>query len=246
TTSCLSWWRTRFLLTPSGRWTKRKSSSESECEHETRMRPGRPNPRFNSAPGSVLRHGGVDLVAPRPDAARKVGHSFITLLTEELGNALRAPAAFAVDHDFALTVDVGQAVGYVVLRDQLAADLGNLRFPRLAHVDELHIFAGIDPALQFLHTDLRDSVFQVGFLLCRGGDAAELLIVDELSDSRIDAADRALGVLAELEFAETHIQRVNEQKPPDQRLAFAEDELDHLGRLHHAHEPRQNAEHAAF
>jgi hypothetical protein len=59
-------------------------------------------------------------------------------------------------------------------------------------------------------------------------------------------ADRAIGILAQLEFAELHAQRVDQQQASDQRLAFAENQLDHFGGLHHADQPGQNAQHSAL
>ncbi len=60
------------------------------------------------------------------------------------------------------------------------------------------------------------------------------------------AADRAIGIFAQLEFAELHAQRVDQQQAADERLARAENQLDHFGGLHHAHQAGQNAKHSAF
>ena len=77
-------------------------------------------------------------------------------------------------------------------------------------------------------------------------DAAELVVVDQLGDGRMRAADRAVGILAQLQRAEVHAQRVDQQQAADQRLADAEDQLDDLGRLDDADEAGQNAEHATL
>src|SRR5688572_18499149 len=45
-------------------------------------------------------------------------------------------------------------------------------------------------------------------LLGSGGNAAELLVVDELGDRRLLAAHRAVGVPADLHFLEAHVERV--------------------------------------
>ena len=79
-----------------------------------------------------------------------------------------------------------------------------------------------------------------------GRDAAELLVVDELGDGGVVAADRALGILAQLEFAEAHVERVDEQQAADERLALAEDELDDLSGLNDADQAGKNAQHAAL
>ena len=82
----------------------------------------------------------------------------------------------------------------------------------------------------------------------RGGrrDAAELLVVDQLGDGGVVAADRTVRVLAELQLAETHPQRVVDQKAADERLADPHDQLDRLGGLDGAYHAGQDPEHAAL
>jgi len=46
----------------------------------------------------------------------------------------------------------------------------------------------------------------------------------------------ALGILAQLEFAEAHVQRIDQQQAADEGIAFAEDELDHFSGLNDAYE----------
>src|SRR6185437_13465907 len=86
--------------------------------------------RVFAARQSVLRYAEIDVVAPCPNAAREVGDALVTLLAKELGDALRASTTFAVHHHFPLSIDLGEAVGHIVLRDQLAANLGDLGLPR--------------------------------------------------------------------------------------------------------------------
>ena len=47
----------------------------------------------------------------------------------------------------AVAIDLGQPVGHVVLRDELPADLRYLLLVGFAHVDQLHVFTGVDAAL---------------------------------------------------------------------------------------------------
>ena len=63
---------------------------------------------------------------------------------------------------------------------------------------------------------------------------------------RMLAADRTRRIPAHLEFAELHLQSVEMNQPPDQRLADADDQLHRFDGLHHADDSRQHAEHAAF
>ena len=62
----------------------------------------------------------------------------------------------------------------------------------------------------------------------------------------VRAAGGAVGVLAQLERAEVHAERVDQQQAADERVADAEDELDDFGGLDDADEAGENAEHAAF
>ena len=76
--------------------------------------------------------------------------------------------------------------------------------------------------------------------------AAECLVVNELGDGRVLAAEGALGVAPELEFAELHVQRVEQEQAVEERSALAEDELQNLGGLDEADDAGQHAEHAAL
>ncbi len=60
------------------------------------------------------------------------------------------------------------------------------------------------------------------------------------------SARRAIRILAQLQLAEAHGQRVDEQQAPNERFARAENQLDRLSRLHYADETGQDAEHSAF
>src|ERR1700712_3597687 len=75
---------------------------------------------------------------------------------------------------------------------------------------------------------------------------AEAFVVDVLGDGRVLAADRAGLVLAQLERAEGHLERVVHQEATNQRVALAEDQLEHLGGLHDADDARQDAQYASL
>ena len=102
----------------------------------------------------------------------------------------------------------------------------------------------VQPPLQLFNRHLE--TVSHGRALRLRGDAAELLVVDQLPLRRVFRADRALGVLAELELAELHLQRVEQQQPADQRVADPDDQLDDLVGLERADDPGQHAEHAAL
>ena len=135
------------------------------------------------------------------------------------------------------------------LRDQRGAEVGDRVLVGLADVEDEDVFLGVEFALELLDGDLRDAVDDrgVGDGLVAGDferadlgglcDAAELVVVDQLGDGRVRAADGAVGVLAQLEGAEVHAERVDQQQAADERLADAEDELDDLGGLDDADRP---------
>src|SRR5437667_5009280 len=60
------------------------------------------------------------------------------------------------------------------------------------------------------------------------------------------AANRALRILAQLQLAEAHPQRVVKQQPADQRLADPQDELYSFGCLDQSDGARQDSQHAAL
>src|SRR5580658_1335338 len=62
----------------------------------------------------------------------------------------------------------------------------------------------------------------------------------------MSAAERALRIFAQLEFAEAHGERVEEQQTAHERFTDADDELQRLGRLNRADDSGKHAEHAAF
>src|SRR5215471_3364308 len=55
-----------------------------------------------------------------------------------------------------------------------------------------------------------------------GWEAAEQLVVDQLGDRRLLAAHRAVGIPPKLDRRELHVERVEQEQPPDQRLALAD------------------------
>src|ERR1019366_9852672 len=101
--------------------------------------------------------------------------------------------------------------------------------PEAGPVALVHLF------LQLLHRDRGHAHLSL-LLFLHPRDTTELLVVDEPRHSGIRAADGAIGVLAHLELAEAHAERVHEEEPSDERFAGSDDELDRLRRLDHAEE----------
>src|SRR5262245_30058564 len=90
-----------------------------------------------------------------------------------------------------------------------------------------------------------DPVLGLGRCLA-GREPAAGIVVDQLRDGWLLAADGAVRVPSDADGLEVHLQRVEDQEPADQRVALAGDQLDCLRRLYRADDPGQRAEDSAF
>src|ERR1035437_9172685 len=122
----------------------------------------------------------------------------------------------------------------------MAAEVCDLVFVRLAHVEDEEGFSGIETALQFFGLNIS------GHRRFRAAHAAELLIVNEFLNCSICPADRAVGILAQLQLLELHAERIDQQHASDQRLTDSADELDDFRRLDHSEQPGKYAPDAPF
>src|SRR5574341_373876 len=78
----------------------------------------------------------------------------------------------------------------------------------------------------------------------RRGQATEFVLVDEVRDRRMVAADRTGGGPTDLHHPELHPQRIEEQQAAHQRLAQSQEQLDRLDALNGGHHAAQHAEYA--
>src|SRR5207302_1832929 len=76
--------------------------------------------------------------------------------------------------------------------------------------------------------------------------AAKSFVVDRRSDAGPLAANRAVRVAAQIEFAEFHFQRVEMDHAADQGLADAKKKLERLDRLDRSDNSRQHTKNAGF
>ncbi len=134
-------------------------------------------------------------------------------------------------------------------RDELrAGDSGDVPLELLAHVNQGDLLAGRELCLKFLDGDLGDG--GLDFQLFFGGsclrDAAEGVVVDELCDGGIVAADGALGITARLELAEAHLQRIKGHESADEWITDSDDQLNRLDCLHHADDTGEHPEDTSF
>ena len=77
-------------------------------------------------------------------------------------------------------------------------------------------------------------------------DATECFVVDKFGDGRLVAAEGAVGVAADFDGAEGHIQSVNEQQPTGEGFADAQYELGGLGCLNAADHTGEHTENASL
>ena len=77
-------------------------------------------------------------------------------------------------------------------------------------------------------------------------NSAEFLIINELRNGWIIAADRALGIASQLQFTELHVQRIIQHQAIDQGRTFTEGQLQDFRGLNAADDAGQHTQHAAF
>src|SRR2546428_11566029 len=193
--------------------------------------------------GLISGHLGLDLLRPFVDPADEVLGFTEPNLPEEVRDPARADAGLAIDDDFvgrAKLVHSGRNLGHRH-QDRLV-QASNFPFHRLSNVEEDDRFAPVDLLLQLRDRDLE----LLPDLLCRASQAAKLLVINEFLDRRIRSADRALGVLAQLELPELHPERVEDEETTDQRVAPSEEKFDRLDRLDRSDNAREPPEPSAL
>ena len=116
----------------------------------------------------------------------------------------------------------------------------NIPLKRLAHIQQQKPLARIE--LRFQRGDRKRPLTGTR----AGRNPAKAVVINGRGDRRMLAANRAMGIFAELEFAELELERVKMNQASDKRFADAQDQLDCLDRLHGSDHPRQYAQHAAF
>src|SRR5918998_1507585 len=187
-----------------------RSSSVSLWPSKMRGRPVtvEPAPVPSGIRSLILRDARVYLLAPGADAALDVVDVLEARFSQEL-YCPRAPSVgLAVNGEGLVLIQLDQAFRQLAKRYEPRADVGDLVLVWLAHIEDGDVLSVIQPLLELSHRDLRHLVGL--FLGVRLRDAAELLVVYELRNGRVLAADRAVWVLAELHLPEAHGQSVVE------------------------------------
>ncbi len=194
---------------------------------------------------SIPRHFVVDFIRPRRDAAFDTLEIFEALLPQEVERLQGTHSGFAVQIVLRVRIEFRETFVDLAQRQQRhAVHFRDLVFVRFTNVNDLDAEARIiQRLLHVLHGDF------VGIADGLGGgglDAAELIVINQLLDRRVVTTDRARGIATQLEFAELHVERVEEQQASDHGRAFAQREFQNLRRLNATDDAGQHAEDAAF
>ena len=129
---------------------------------------------------------------------------------DEKTHGLRASlAGTAMDNNFVRRVELVHAPRDVAQGDKLRAGyLADLVFVRLADV---HQDEGLPLVHHLLDLERRNLRHGDGHNVVFAAHAAELVVVNQLRDRRMRAANRAVRVLAKFELAKLQVKRVEEQ-----------------------------------
>ena len=138
--------------------------------------------------------------------------SFLNPACLKICKRLRRPlAGLAVQNDLVRRVKLVQALFDRAERDQLRA--GNMAdgvLIRLPNINQRELVAAVLLGFKLCRRDLFARRQRRAFVAAP--DAAELVVVNQMRDGRMLAADRAVRVFADFEFPERHLERVEHQQ----------------------------------
>src|SRR5579862_274733 len=190
---------------------------------------------------SIRGHRGVDVARPGQDPPFEVVQLLEPGLPELRDRAGGAGSRPAVHDGPPGRVELVEARGNLAQRDETRPrDPADRPLVRLADVDEVERLPG---ALE-LHDLLGSHLVGEGLprALLTPPDAAEGRVVLKLRDRLFLAAEGTGRVPLEPELREAHGKGVVEEQAADEGLAHAEEDLERLGRLDEADDPREDPE----
>jgi hypothetical protein len=85
---------------------------------------------------SILGYGGIYSVGPRQNAALEIKYLTEAGFSQKVDGFCGALAAAAVSHDFSRRVEFMDAAREFTERDQVSVEIADLKFVRLAHVED--------------------------------------------------------------------------------------------------------------
>jgi hypothetical protein len=94
--------------------------------------------------GSVFGHGRIDFIRPCEDAALEIENFAEPGFAQEINGFRGALSAAAMRDDFPRRVQFVNAARQFTERDQVALQIANLKFVRLAHVQDEQIVSAIE------------------------------------------------------------------------------------------------------
>src|SRR6266478_2836680 len=154
--------------------------------------------------------------------------------------------ALALEHNFVGTIQFAQTARQFSQRDEArSGDAADLILIWLANVHQHKAIFALNFRFKIERRNPRNGQFLFRLSVSLG-QAAKLLVVDQFMNCRVLATDRAIRVLAHLEFAKSHFQSIETDQSPDERLTRPKDELHCLDRLHYTDHSRQYPKHAAL
>src|SRR6266849_6030165 len=157
-----------------------------------------------------------NLVRPSQNAALQVPNLAEPGLAQEIDGLCRALTAAAMRDDLARAIELVHAPRQIPQRNQMAAQVTNLVFMRLAHVENENFVATVQSSLQLARGDFGD--LRCGRRSFLAANTAELFVVNQLGDGAVLSANRASGILAQLELAEAHSERIEQEQAAHQGI----------------------------
>src|SRR5690348_2163959 len=147
-------------------------------------------------------------------------------------------------NDIVCRVQLVHAFGNFAQRNQLGArNFADLIFVGLTDVDKNEGFVLVHHLLDFRRRNFRNTGF--GHVLL-SSDSTKFLVINQLRNSWMRSAHRALRIFAQFQFPELEIQRIEQQQTANQRLALAENQLDGFKRLNRTDDAGQHSQYSAF
>src|SRR4029077_1048625 len=141
---------------------------------------------------SIFRDRWIHLVGPGKDTTFKVENFAKARLAQKFHGLRGALAAAAMRHDLSGAIEFAHTTREIAERNQMAAEVADLIFVRLAHVKDEEIISAIEPGLQFACRNFRDGCLRRGSFFAT--NTAELGVVNELGDGRMRAAHRTFRI----------------------------------------------------
>src|ERR1700691_5755259 len=98
---------------------------------------------------SIFAHLAVDTIRPGVDAAAQIAHFPESILLQQFDCLHAARTHLADGNDFLASVKLVEALRQLRQRNQMSANVGDLVFVLVAHIEQIEVVAVIETALEF-------------------------------------------------------------------------------------------------